>query len=1275
MKGILKLIKKIKEAKNKRLFYFELFCVLLLLITIGRLAWMQFSKPDVSYKDYFEQVFATQDFDKIKGDTEAAKSETFWMGTTITDRNGSVIVADDFRAAVSTTSAMEKLSYRQIRNCAKDDEGEKLFSGWFEKNYKPSCNKLIEQNREKRLAFIDNFMKENDSIFGESAKSRKRTKKDGSTSYIDLDISEYQQLQTNLAERKKIRDQIAGFKFDFYLSSSSLKSNTLKEICLTNTWEDPYKNIKTGNIYIPDAEKDRWNDSEKDEYEKIKETKITDYCSGKSEKVALGLVLTEIFENNKFTSEMIESIEKSLTSDERTKILEGNNFFDIKRLKLNDADRELLTKRKDSEVGQIKDILDGKTYRMDGVGKTCSGEFGANYSSVFCKKMYERNLDSILEFFKNKSQFKDFETIRKSIEQAKKTYPNDSLKVVLSNKDKAKNLKEALEADHKSIANLSDYLIFLVKSKPEDKKNSPYSRKAEVSVSSPTATLFLNKKQIRQFSLTKNFFTGKTYLKKLYGTAKAKAQDEQYREYVEKIKKAYDGVDIPEERNYIPLAELDGKDFHALLPEISYFDGTYFMDGLEFEKNPRYRTVLAGTHFYKNEKKNDKSSIPEQYELKPQDYVLAQLLGIGTYSVDDKEHPGESKEYPVNGIEKCYLQENHDNQNNKGRKYLDSSIASAVPSLKDYQDKEVLQVKLTIDSKLQNYAEMLLRKQGLENVKAEKGVAIVQNVNTGELLAVAAYNPNWRPGYSIDMLNFVYQPGSVMKPITIASLLDLGLKDISDGSSYKLDGKCDEFTSNASPTKEIWKMIRDHGRDTCYQVKKDEYINKKNMYKDKLYSLEYIIAESSNFGTAYAANIIWDMNNVKDRKGNVWKTGQEYMKNMRSNFGFGVRTGMGASICAPELCGNNAPIDGDKVKNTPASERSKCGVFASDNPINLVDYLKDAYGQGTTDVTPLQMVNAYSALVNGGTLYKPYIVKEVTFAEGTGSITVPIPSQTLHKDIISEATSKTIRKYMKAVFKYGTGKSVLKNKNGKGFVLKDENGEFLIGGKTGTADKYGCPDGKICYPYQCDFIGDTKCADGMSKEECYDQKLKKLDTLGVSKCPSGMSKKDCFVLKQKSLASICRISKVSPSKEERCDENGKCPKKACDKLEKEQFKQQENNQLTADVKEALKKENDNFLAYCKDNDKKFSEIVRKINNEKIDKQGNLTKTTRANRSSFIAFLPYDNPQYVIYVMYDESKDTAAGGNRQGSGAAGPVIKELAEYIQENMLSAQGYGSR
>ena len=112
------------------------------------------------------------------------------------------------------------------------------------------------------------------------------------------------------------------------------------------------------------------------------------------------------------------------------------------------------------------------------------------------------------------------------------------------------------------------------------------------------------------------------------------------------------------------------------------------------------------------------------------------------------------------------------------------------------------------------------------------------------------------------------------------------------------------------------------------------------------------------------------------------------------------------------------------------------GVFAADSSFTQLDLACYAFGQNFT-VTPLTLIAAQAACVNGGYLHTPYLVERIT--DSDGNVTYRHDSTPV-RQVISEQTSGTVRECLEYVVASGTGK----------------NGQvagYRIGGKTGTADK------------------------------------------------------------------------------------------------------------------------------------------------------------------------------------------------------------------------------
>lgn len=143
------------------------------------------------------------------------------------------------------------------------------------------------------------------------------------------------------------------------------------------------------------------------------------------------------------------------------------------------------------------------------------------------------------------------------------------------------------------------------------------------------------------------------------------------------------------------------------------------------------------------------------------------------------------------------------------------------------------------------------------------------------------------------------------------------------------------------------------------------------------------------------------------------KLGKEKLFKYIKDFGFGEKTGI--------------DLNGEST-----------GILFKLSNVKELELATTAFGQGIS-VTPIQQVTAVSAIVNGGTLYTPYIV--TTFSEPeTNSIIKVNKKKKIKDNIISKDTSSLVRYALESVVAKGTGRnSYIEN--------------YRVGGKTGTAQK------------------------------------------------------------------------------------------------------------------------------------------------------------------------------------------------------------------------------
>ena len=143
-----------------------------------------------------------------------------------------------------------------------------------------------------------------------------------------------------------------------------------------------------------------------------------------------------------------------------------------------------------------------------------------------------------------------------------------------------------------------------------------------------------------------------------------------------------------------------------------------------------------------------------------------------------------------------------------------------------------------------------------------------------------------------------------------------------------------------------------------------------------------------------------------------FKLGKDKLFKYINDFGFGNKTGI-------ELSGEEN------------------GIIFNPSKIGDLETATTAFGQGVS-VTALQQVTAVSAAVNGGTLYKPYIVKSINEPQTNQVIVSNKPTKI--RSVISREASDKVKYALESVVARGTGHNA--------YIA-----DYRVGGKTGTAQK------------------------------------------------------------------------------------------------------------------------------------------------------------------------------------------------------------------------------
>ena len=139
----------------------------------------------------------------------------------------------------------------------------------------------------------------------------------------------------------------------------------------------------------------------------------------------------------------------------------------------------------------------------------------------------------------------------------------------------------------------------------------------------------------------------------------------------------------------------------------------------------------------------------------------------------------------------------------------------------------------------------------------------------------------------------------------------------------------------------------------------------------------------------------------------------------------------------------------------PGEARTSDVIYNLSN-MNATALATNAFGQNF-NVTMIQMISAYSSIVNGVSYYQPHVVNKITDENGN---TVRTIEPTLLKQTVSEETSKTISSYLEATVSEGTAKTAKVD-------------GYSMCGKTGTAQKLPRADRN----YLVSFIGSVPAED------------------------------------------------------------------------------------------------------------------------------------------------------------------------------------------------------
>ncbi len=335
-----------------------------------------------------------------------------------------------------------------------------------------------------------------------------------------------------------------------------------------------------------------------------------------------------------------------------------------------------------------------------------------------------------------------------------------------------------------------------------------------------------------------------------------------------------------------------------------------------------------------------------------------------------------------------------------------------------YEAQNGKSVVLTIDETIQHFTEKHLENARIENQLEEGAAAIVMNVKTGEILAMAT-----KPDYDLN------------QPFEITEAVEERYPDIKkelealEDSEY--NAKLTEVTQFLRRNKAV---VDSYEPGSTFKIAvasmalEENAVNLNDHFfcggSIKVADRRISCANRNGHGAqTFVQGVQNSCNPVFIEVGA--RVGKEKFMEYVKGFGFRDVTGI-------ELPGETS------------------GIFHVAEYFKEIDLATSSFGQ-SFNVTPLQMVTMVSAVANGGKLMKPHLVKQLV---DENQNVVEEYEPTVVRQVISEETSNTMRQILESVVSEGGGKNAYL-------------AGYRIAGKTGTSEKQPRGNGK----YVASFVG------------------------------------------------------------------------------------------------------------------------------------------------------------------------------------------------------------
>ena len=343
-----------------------------------------------------------------------------------------------------------------------------------------------------------------------------------------------------------------------------------------------------------------------------------------------------------------------------------------------------------------------------------------------------------------------------------------------------------------------------------------------------------------------------------------------------------------------------------------------------------------------------------------------------------------------------------------------------------------------------------------------RAVSVVQDPRDGSILAMASY-PTYDPtafvsgltseewqtlGTANAFTNFavqgLYAPASTFKVVAYMLAMEEGIYPLDRptgdrvlGEDQPVDEEGIEFGGEQPPIETLSPLVSDTDLYACTGSLRFEFNDgSSQVYRDwkraghGRLDLHGALQASCDLYFWEIALRVWneraDDTGINDE--NLW---QEWAR----SFGFGTASGVDLPFEQQGLIPDRAWFREE--------QRAGTGRVRSTGPWVGGDLMNAVVGQGAVLVTPLQLANGFSTMVNGGTLWQPRVVDRITDQNGTvieGGEPIPLGSVEL-----DSATITAFRSDLQQVVSGPRGTA-------RGAFAEFGEGLNLVGGKTGTAE-------------------------------------------------------------------------------------------------------------------------------------------------------------------------------------------------------------------------------